>query len=160
MSSSTLATSVFRQLPRVQQNAQAGAPMALVLAFDVSVPGTLELLAVGEGPPLVYRWPVEPGAQTLPVIGLKPARHYRFDVSLLDARGQRVAAEPQSVQTPALPLPSLDFPPLRVHRAERARMEPGLTLLSVRRRALGRSHRMTPEQRLAYHKDRLDRSIG
>ena len=147
MGSSPVVTSVFREPPRVLQNAQPSAPLALVLAFDVSVSGTLELVATGEGGPLVYRWAVEPGAQTLPVIGLKPERPYRFEVSLMDARGQRFVAEPQSVQTPALPLPSLDFPPLRVHRAERARMEPGLTLLSVRRRALGRSHRMTPEQR-------------
>ncbi|MFN9504129.1 MAG: hypothetical protein ACK57J_06195, partial [Rubrivivax sp.] len=147
MSSSQPAAPVFRQPPRVLPNAEPSAPMALVLAVDVSEHGTLELLVLGDARPLLYRWPVGPGAQALPVIGLKPARPYRFEVSLTDTQGQRVVAEPLRVQTPALPLPSLDFPPLRVNRAERDRMEPGLTLLSVRRRALGRSHRMTPEQR-------------
>jgi hypothetical protein len=79
MGSSPVVTSVFREPPRVLQNAQPSAPLALVLAFDVSVSGTLELVTTGEGGPLVYRWAVEPGAQTLPVIGLKPERPYRFE---------------------------------------------------------------------------------
>ena len=138
---------VFRQPPRVVANPEPAAPMALVLVVDVGAPGTLELLADCEAGSQRYRWQVEPGAHSLAVIGLKPARAYRLDVSMIDAQGHRFSTAPLTARTPALPTPSLDFPPLRVHRAERARMEPGLTLLSVRRRALGRSHRMTPEQR-------------
>jgi hypothetical protein len=138
---------VFRHKPSVVPNPDPAAPLALVLAVDVSVPGALELFAENEGKSQCYRWQLESGAHSLPVVGLKPARPYRLELSLTDAQGQRFSAEPLTVQTPALPMNSLDFPPLRVHRAERARMEPGLTLLSVRRRALGRSHRMTPEQR-------------
>ena len=104
-------------------------------------------MAESEGVSQRYRWQVESGVKSLPVVGLKPARSYRLEVSLIDAQGQRFAAKPLTVQTPAPPISSLDFPPLRVNRAQRDRMEPGLTLLSVRRRALGRSHRMTAEQR-------------
>ena len=128
-------------------NADPVAPMALVLSVDAMVAGTLELMAESGGLQHRYRWQVESGVKSLPVVGLKPARPYRLEVSLIDAQGQRFAAKPLRVQTPALPISSLDFPPLRVNRAQRVRMEPGLTLLSVRRRALGRSHRMTAEQR-------------
>jgi hypothetical protein len=147
MSNAQPTTHVFRQEPSVMPNADPVAPMALVLSVDVNVAGTLELKAVSEGVSQRYRWQVESGVKSLPVVGLKPARLYRLDVSLIDAQGQRFAAKPLTVQTPALPISSLDFPPLRVNRAQRGRMEPGLTLLSVRRRALGRSHRMTAEQR-------------
>ena len=147
MSNAQPTTHVFRQEPSVMPNADPVAPMALVLSVDVNVAGTLELKAVSEGVSQRYRWEVESGVKSLPVVGLKPARLYRLDVSLIDAQGQRFAAKPLTVQTPALPISSLDFPPLRVNRAQRGRMEPGLTLLSVRRRALGRSHRMTAEQR-------------
>ena len=140
-------TDVFRQQPSVVPNADPVAPMALVLSVDVNVAGTLELMAESEGVSQRYRWQVESGVKSLPVVGLKPARSYRLEVSLIDAQGQRFAAKPLTVQTPAPPISSLDFPPLRVNRAQRDRMEPGLTLLSVRRRALGRSHRMTAEQR-------------
>ena len=140
-------TDVFRQEPSVVPNADPVAPMALVLSVDVNVAGTLELMAESEGVSQRYRWQVESGVKSLPVVGLKPARSYRLEVSLIDAQGQRFAAKPLTVQTPAPPISSLDFPPLRVNRAQRDRMEPGLTLLSVRRRALGRSHRMTAEQR-------------
>ncbi len=137
----------FRQEPSVVPNADPVAPMALVLSVDAMVAGTLELMAKSGGLQHRYRWQVESGVKSLPVVGLKPARPYRLEVSLIDAQGQRFAAKPLTVQTPALPISSLDFPPLRVNRAQRVRMEPGLTLLSVRRRALGRSHRMTAEQR-------------
>ena len=140
-------TDVFRQEPSVVPNADPVAPMALVLSVDVNVAGTLELKAESGGVSQHYSWQVESGVKSLPVVGLKPARPYRLEVSLIDAQGQRFAAKPLTVQTPALPISSLDFPPLRVNRAQRGRMEPGLTLLSVRRRALGRSHRMTAEQR-------------
>jgi hypothetical protein len=140
-------TDVFRQEPSVVPNADPVAPMALVLSVDVNLAGTLELMAESEGVSQRYRWQVESGVKSLPVVGLKPARSYRLEVSLIDAQGQRFAAKPLTVQTPAPPISSLDFPPLRVNRAQRDRMEPGLTLLSVRRRALGRSHRMTAEQR-------------
>jgi hypothetical protein len=137
----------FRQEPSVVPNADPVAPMALVLSVDAMVAGTPELMAESGGLQHRYRWQVESGVKSLPVVGLKPARPYRVEVSLIDAQGQRFAAKPLTVQTPALPISSLDFPPLRVNRAQRVRMEPGLTLLSVRRRALGRSHRMTAEQR-------------
>jgi len=138
---------VFRQEPSVVPNANPVAPMALVLSVDVEVAGTLELKAQSGGVSQSYRWLIESGAKSLPIVGLKPARPYCMEVSLIDAQGQRFAAKPLTVQTPALPISSLDFPPLRVNRAQRDLMEPGLTLLSVRRRALGRSHRMTAEQR-------------
>ena len=140
-------TDVFRQEPSVVPNADPVAPMALVLSVDVNVAGTLELMAESEGVSQRYRWQVESGVKSLPVVGLKPARSYRLEVSLIDAQGQRFSAKPLTAKTPALPISSLDFPTLRVNRAQRDRMEPGLTLLSVRRRALGRSHRMTAEQR-------------
>ena len=143
MSNAQPTTHVFRQEPSVMPNADPVAPMALVLSVDVNVAGTLELKAESGGVSKHYSWQVESGVKSLPVVGLKPARPYRLEVSLIDEQGQRFAAKSLTVQTPALPISSLDFPPLRVNRAQRVRMEPGLTLLSVRRRALGRSHRMT-----------------
>ena len=147
MSNLHLTSPAFRQQPSVIPNVDPAAPMALVLAVDLIAPGIVELVAVGGVSSQSYRWQVDAGAASLPVVGLKPGKSYRLEVLVIDAVGQRFEAEPLFVQTPALPICSLDFPPLRVNRADRALMEPGLTLLSVRRRALGRSHRMTPEQR-------------
>ena len=63
-------TDVFRQEPSVVPNADPVAPMALVLSVDVNVAGTLELMAESEGVSQRYRWQVESGVKSLPVVGL------------------------------------------------------------------------------------------
>ena len=74
MSNAQPTTHVFRQEPSVVPNADPVAPMALVLSVDVEVAGTLELKAQSGEVSQSYRWQIESGAKSLPIVGLKPAR--------------------------------------------------------------------------------------
>jgi hypothetical protein len=86
--------------------------------------------------------------RALPVVGLRPAVDHQIKVSVVGKNGRKVSfARSLTFRPPALPSNLFDFPQLKVHRAETARMEPGITLMTVRRRALGRSELQTSKQR-------------
>lgn len=86
------------------------------------------------------------GEYLIPVVGMRPDREHRITLTVEDASG---ASHEQTFvhQTPALPTNPRNIPPLDVQVAETQRMEPGVLFLSVRRRALGRSQWLTPDQR-------------
>ena len=85
------------------------------------------------------------GDHSLPVLGMRPDREHSIKLETKTADGK------QSVQTfthttPPLPANPREFPPINVRISEPDRMEPGITFLSVRRRAMGRPHWMTEKQ--------------
>lgn len=81
----------------------------------------------------------------IPIAGMKPEKTHQILVQITLADGS-VIEESLSHSTPGLPESLLEFPPINVIKSEPSRMEPGITFLSVRRRALGRGHWLTPAQ--------------
>ncbi len=141
--------------PQVEQNPNPRAPLAAIVRFKArgaaevqvtATPASEGTEASGEGA-VKLRFIQDPSGG-LPVLGLKPGRDYRLDVSLTDADGNVVKAPNAiSYRTPPLPVGKGDFPPLQTHVSVPGRMEPGITFLSIRRRVPGRPHWLTPAQR-------------
>ena len=87
---------------------------------------------------------VEGDRYTIPVLGMRPSREHVITITL-KADGETVHTQQFAHVTPDLPGP-LKFPQLDVKVARPDRMEPGVTFLSIRRRALGRGHWLTKKQ--------------
>ena len=139
----------FVSAPQVNRNPNERAPLAAVLSLEADVPASAQVDISDGKRQWTVRFPTAPaGPQRLPLVGMKPGLTHSFQVTLTDAKGQQLKAPSAlTLRTPDLPANVLDFPQLKVHRAEVAQMEPGITLVTVRRRALGRSELMTPVQR-------------
>jgi hypothetical protein len=143
------AAPAFTAAPTIVQNPNPRAPLAAVLHLATSEPVEVTVkLKDGQ-----RSWSVQfPSAsnlqRSLPIVGLRPAVEHQAKVSIRSKSG-KVVSFPQSLKyrPPALPASLFDFPQLKVHRADVSRMEPGITLLTVRRRALGRSEFQTTRQR-------------
>ena len=82
----------------------------------------------------------------VPIVGMRANRDHTIKVTLKDSSGA-VRSETYSHRTPPLPENPLEFPPIRVVESKPAEMEPGITFLSVRRRAPRRAHQMTSQQK-------------
>jgi hypothetical protein len=139
----------FVASPQVIQNPNERVPLAAVLTLQVDVPVSTQVDISDGQRNWTVRFPsTAAGPLTYPLVGMRPGLKHTFKVSVSDARGRRLEApEILSFKTRDLPTNVLGFPGLNVHRAEVAKMEPGITLLTVRRRSLGRSELMTPVQR-------------
>lgn len=88
--------------------------------------------------------PVE-GEVALPLLGMRPDTEHSIKL-ILD--GDIVSGEaPLTYRTPALPQSTLQFPTIDIQTQDTEAMEPGLTLMSVRRRALGRANLLSDAQR-------------
>jgi hypothetical protein len=77
-------------------------------------------------------------SQGLPVIGCYPGKRHEIRVTLRDASGREsTAPAPLIFDAPPLPADAVEFPPIQVKTSSPAEMEPGWTLLSVRRQKRG-----------------------
>lgn len=135
--------------PKLIPNPSGRVPLAAVVEFQ-SAEDLQARLAVTDG---VNSWSKAFGPEaakgetySLPVLGMRPDREHSITLTLTAGDGRQSTHGFQH-RTPPLPDNPLAFPPLRVQVAQPERMEPGLTFLSVRRRALGRPHWMTEKQR-------------
>ncbi|MFO0449558.1 MAG: aryl-sulfate sulfotransferase [Pseudomonadota bacterium] len=134
--------------PSSQPNPNERAPLVALLNVEAGAPARA---MVGFECP-VRRWQVEfpsapAGKRALPILGLRADTAHRVRVRLADDAG--VAGEWSrwlDYRTPPLPAGAFEFPPLQVTRADVSRMEPGYTLLSIRRAPIGRSSWRTREQ--------------
>jgi arylsulfate sulfotransferase len=144
----------FLTRPSVVQNPNPDAPLAAVLSFEADRPVETTIDIEGPG----RAWSVSFGAamdpqQGLPILGLRPAQRYIFQVSMEDAEGLTNQAQIALVHnTPRLPESPLEWPRIRVKADSVEAMEPGITILSVRRTALGRELRKT-EQTLNFSRN-------
>ncbi len=146
----------FTAYPALSPNPNPRAPLAGILTFapDRPVWTTVEV-GDGERRFTVRFAPDRDPRRGLPILGLRPNRRHRVRVSIQEPGGPSVEAPtPLEIATPPLPVGNHAFPPLRVTRTSPDRMEPGVTILSVRRRALGKSIHHTPKQ------DRFTRGWG
>ena len=135
--------------PALQANPSGRVPLAAVIRFDAGT-GIRSRLTITDGD---NTWSAsfddarqQDGSYSLPVVGMRPHREHRITLELTAPDGA-TATHHFTHRTPPLPENPLEIPPFDVKVSRPARMEPGVTFLSVRRRALGRPHWLTPKQR-------------
>jgi len=138
----------FTEAPKVSQNPNPRAPLAAVLTVATDKAAAIEVAMDDGRDQWTLRFkPGSPSAQ-LPIVGMRPGIEHRLTVTAVGTDGARAqAGEVLRYRPPPLPSDALEFPRLQVHRAEPTQMEPGITLATVRRRALGRSELLTAAQR-------------
>ena len=84
------------------------------------------------------------GKYAIPILGMRAEREHEITLTLR-SDNETVYTETFTHMTPGYP-DQLNFPQIKVSVSEPARMEPGVTFLSARRRALGRGHWLTKKQ--------------
>ncbi len=114
-------------------NPSGRVPMAAVatLTTDESAQVTVEVTD-GEDTWIDVPRPAYHIEHSVMVLGLQPERAYQIVIVATDEAGNEVRSSAHEMSTPALPD---DFPPITATRSEPERMEPGVTLFSVYRRA-------------------------
>ena len=138
----------FTSEPQISRNPNPRVPLVAIIRFAASEPVSTRIsLADGE-----RNWTIDFAAADAPgdglaILGMRPGRRHELKVSIKDRDGNSTdAPRPLTYTTPPLPGDLRDFPPIIVRHTEPARMEPGVTLLSVRRVANTRPLRRTPRQ--------------
>lgn len=139
----------FAKAPEISKNPNESAPLAAVLTFEVTQPVATQVEVDDGSKQWTLNFPMgSHGHVRLPIVGMKAATTHRFQVTTTDAGGAKVThKERLSYSTPALPSDGIEFPTMRVNVAQVSQMEPGVTLLTVRRMTLGRPNRLTPLQK-------------
>ena len=139
----------FAGTPELQANPGGRVPLAAVIRFDAG-PGVNSELTITDG---VNTWSadfddavVRGGSYRIPVVGMRPDREHGITLEL-NAPDGATEAHRFTYRTPPLPENPLEIPPFDIKVSRPELMEPGVTFLSVRRRAPGRPHWLTPKQR-------------
>jgi len=138
----------FEVSPNFVENPSGRVPLAGAVTFK-SEKGLTTDVAISDG---THSWQISfsdnesaNGTYEIPIVGMRADREHTIAVTITNSSG-KTYEETFSHTTPPLPDNQLHFPPLRVEVSEPERMEPGVTFLSVRRRALGRGHWLTDAQ--------------
>jgi hypothetical protein len=139
----------FITQPTIAQNPNERVPLAAIVRFEADRPVTTTI-TLNDGR---REWRLEfpsdryDPQQGLPVAGMRAATAHTVHVTITDDRAQsRNARAALTYTTPALPAIGYDFPPMRVTSTDPTRMEPGVTILSVRRNTPGRVTQKTEAQ--------------
>jgi hypothetical protein len=136
----------FLQAPTIEKNPNARAPLVALVRFkaDSPVSTTLE---IDDGR---KRWIITYGEEHapekgLPIIGMRADTAHQITVT---ARHGASATAPVRLayRTPPLPTSSLDMPRITCPTSRPEAMEPGFTILSIRRSPATRAIWMTPKQ--------------
>ena len=139
----------FVEAPTLTANPTGRVPLAAVIEFSLDQAAEARL-SISDG---ANSWEAafdadvaQDGRFTLPVAGMRPGREHTITLTVTGADGKQ-HTETWTHITPDLPANPLEFPDLDIQVSIPERMEPGVTFLSVRRRALGRAHWLTERQR-------------
>ena len=146
---SALSAPLYTVAPTIIQNPNPRAPLAAVLQLETSEPVEVTVDLSDDRRSWQVRFQhVKSLRRALPLVGLRPAVDHQVKVSIQSKDGKKITfPRPLTYRTPALPANLFDFPQMKIHQAQVERMEPGITLMTVRRRALGRSELQTSKQR-------------
>ena len=129
----------FTVAPSLVPNPNPEVPLAALVRFTASAPVSTRL-TISEGS---RSWKVDFGPEKdptngLPLIGFYPGKRHEILVTIRDAAGKEsIAPIPLEFNAPPLPADAAEFPPIEVKTAEPKQMEPGWTLLSIRRQRRG-----------------------
>ena len=138
----------FTSAPSIEQNPNPAVPLAAVLSFDSrGAVATRVDFADAE-----RTWSVDfdrvPGeGEILPILGMRPDRRHEIRVTIFASAGESLQWDGVlDYTTPPLPVDRYVMPHYDVRVAETDRMEPGVTVLSVRRALLSRAQDRNPAQ--------------
>jgi hypothetical protein len=137
----------FVEAPHVSRNPNPRAPLVALVQFKCSEP-VATTLDVDDGfwrRTIVFDETRDPN-QGLPIIGMRANRQLKIRVSVRTKDGTTCAPVELIYQSPPLPTDGTLLPHVTVKTVRRGEMEPGFTILSVRRRANVRAIWMTPKQ--------------
>ncbi|MFI3270761.1 MAG: aryl-sulfate sulfotransferase [Pseudomonadota bacterium] len=141
----------FVNNPTIAQNPNPSAPLVAILTFspDQKVSTDVEVNNGTRSWTLHFDASHDP-SKGLILAGMRADTEHTFTVTITGSDGTKAhAAETLSYTTPPLPKAGYDFPPVQVLHAEPEKMEAGLngmTILSVRRGALGRTNYLSENQ--------------
>lgn len=133
-----MAAPVFQTQPTVGPNPNPGVPLAAIVRFkaDQPVRTIIQVSASGRQYTVQYPETVKPDTD-LPLLGLRPGVRHTIQVTIANRKGERTKATPVlEFTTPELPRDP-EFPPIQVKASDPAKMEPGITVMSVRRGGSG-----------------------
>ena len=132
----------FRVNPSVEQNLNKNVPLVAFVKFRLDFPSSTKL-TIDDGRKIrsVDYGPERNPEDGLPVIGMRADTAHRITVMAGDAGPVELA-----YRSPPLPADSVEWPTITTKTARTAEMQPGYTLLSVRRRVNQRQAFMTPPQ--------------
>ena len=133
---------LFTVPPVIEKNPNENVPLVALVKFSTTDPVTTKL-TIADGRKI---WTITYGLDYhptvgLPVIGMRADTEHQIIVEAGD-----LPAVTLSYKTPPLPGDSAEWPTIDVKTANSSEMEPGYTLLSVRRRVNQRQQFMTPAQ--------------
>ncbi len=140
--------------PVVMANPNPAVPLAAVLTLQARSASSVEVSIherLAGRPDKIWRLsaPIaSDGSAKVPIVGFRPSSELTFTVSLRGSKGAltRVPNE-LAFRAPNLPDVGLNWPKIDTLELDRAKVEPGITFLSVRRNFLGRGSLMTTRQR-------------
>lgn len=130
-------------------NPSGRVPLAAAIEFSAPPGLHLELTLENDDEKFTIsggaEWMLESGRYRVPVVGMRASARYSIALDVF-LGAERLGGANFLHETPSLPGNPLAFPPFDVKVLDPKRVEPGVTFLSVRRRALGRSQWLTPAQ--------------
>jgi len=136
--------------PRLVPNPNPRVPLAVLLQFEAEGFERLRLdIRDGTATRSLTFAATDQPADGLPILGLRPGTHYQVNVVLQSRNGAEEHSAPAALEFTTAPLPgdSREWPAIKIARQPDAALEPGITLLSVRRNAMARPFRMTRAER-------------
>lgn len=125
----------FESEPTIRPNPNAAVPLAAIVDFEANGP-VHSVLSISDGErEWVLNYPPEQDpAKGLPVVGMKYGRTHRIKVSIADSAGETAVSRSELLfSTAEKPDDPTLIPPIRIMVSKPERMEPGYTLLSLRR---------------------------
>lgn len=133
--------------PKLVKNSNPRAPLAAVLSYATTVPtsGHIEIFD-GKRTRMIGVPFSEKLERELAVAGMRPAKPNRVVLRLKDSTGLNLTPLEFSYTPPPLPAGPINFPPINVKVSHPDRMEPGITVFSVRRRPVMRAIWWTEKQ--------------
>lgn len=127
------AAPTFVSAPMVSPNPNARAPLVALLDFEA--PGAVATtVTLDDG---TRSWDIEfdraPGTEPLPILGMRAGKRHGILVTIHDAEGNSRKWDGELVfETPPLPMDRYQIPYYKVAVSQPERMDPGITVLSLR----------------------------
>ena len=125
----------FQTQPTIRPNPNPAVPLAAIVSFETGQPVQTTLTVSDGERQWALEYPADRNpAQGLPVVGMKYGRSHRIGVRITSPQGETAESPGQlEFSTPERPNDRTRIPPVRVMVSKPERMEPGYTLLSLRR---------------------------
>jgi hypothetical protein len=137
----------FIKPPSVERNANARAPLVAIVSFDAGGPVTTHIV-IDDGRKrrtVTYDASHDPVAG-LAIIGMRADTGHQIEVSAVDAAGDAMGPVTLAYRTPPLPEGNAEIPNFTLVTSMPDQMQPGFTIVSIRRGAPNRAIWSTPRQ--------------